>query len=310
MKYLLLPFLLFIFSPAVYAATVNLGVSDSPSGTKIVHVSLDTDGDTVNAVSGTLSFPADMYQIKVLDTANSIVSLWAVSPALNKERNFNLRSQVVFEGIMPGGFSGVRSPYYTGERSGKLFDIELIPVSSGEAVLLFDDMQVLAHDGKGTKLPVNTNELSLQVKKPQSIFSERKDMTRVTTGDLHPFTMRTPDVADGKWFLVNEFSSHQKALKELLVAETTEYNPERVRPYDWRSIVGTYVLLYQHRDKFVHVKAVYYDNTYEVATLQPVENLQSNSLGSYILVSIIMLLLGNIVRTYYVTRTARTKHHR
>ena len=52
-----------------------------------------------------------------------------------------------------------------------------------------------------------------------------------------------------------------------------------------------YVLLFQDRTKYIHVKVVYSDHTYTLRTLPPVENSQSIPSMSRILLGIALLLL-------------------
>ncbi len=300
MKYYIATLLLLTSTLSAHAAKVLLDVSKNPSGTGyVLHVSLDTEGVSANAVSGVISFPSDLLKVKSIDTTSSVISLWGTQPTETKERSFNVRTQITFEGIMPGGFVGVRSPYYQGERPGKILDIELTAIGNGEAYIMFDSVRVLANDGKATPLPVTAESVTIPAVMTKTSLFKDGAAKKVSTGVFVPFITHDQNVARGKWYLVPLFTSNQKTVKELEVAETRTSDPESIAMYEWGTINGTYVLARQGRDRFVHVKASYYDDTYEIVTLAPVENSQDNLLGSYILIGIIMLIAWTIIRTLH-----------
>lgn len=311
MKYYIATLLLVTSTLSAHAAKVLLDVSKNPSGTAyILHVSLDTEGVSANAVSGVISFPSDLLKVKSLDTTSSIISLWGTQPTETKERSFNVRTQITFEGIMPGGFVGVRSPYYQGERPGKILDIELTPIGNGEAYIMFDSVRVLANDGKASSLSVTAESVTIPTVMTKTSLFKDVAIKKISTGVFAPFITHDQNVARGKWYLVPLFTSNQKTVKELEVAETRTSDPESIAMYEWSTVSGTYVLAYQNRNRFVHVKASYYDDTYEIVTLAPVENSQDNLLGSYILIGIIMLIAWTIIRTLHARYSSHKKRSR
>ena len=67
-----------------------------------VRVSVASPGQAINAVSGTLKFPADKLQVVSLSKASSVVNLWVQEPAFS-----NTTGEVNFEGaILNPGFVG------------------------------------------------------------------------------------------------------------------------------------------------------------------------------------------------------------
>ncbi|MBI4033926.1 MAG: hypothetical protein HY378_00040 [Candidatus Brennerbacteria bacterium] len=102
-----------------------------------VSIFLDTEGETINALDASLSFPPDKLQIVLPTTGQSIISVWTSQPRFN-----NLAGTVSLRGGLPGGIN---------VSSGLVTTLTFRVKSVGTAVLRFlDDSRVFLHDGKGT----------------------------------------------------------------------------------------------------------------------------------------------------------------
>lgn len=292
---------------SAYAASISITPLPTPgNGVMAYRVTLDSEGTALNALSGVISFPTDLFELQSLDTTSSIVSYWMQQPSVSKEKTLNQRTQVVFEGIMPGGFTGVRSATYEGEHPGKVFDLLFVPKVPGEAILAFDSIKVLAHDGNGTTISTKTQDIHVILDQGIKISPTSKPV-RVYHVGMNVLVTQQKDVARKAWYLVTTFESTQKTVKTLSVAESTHSQADKLAAYEWKTIDGPYVLLHQNRNRFVHVRADYYDNTYEVITISPVENSGRNIAESCILITITILLLGSGLRSYYVAYLKKKK---
>lgn len=114
-----------------------------------VDVYLDTDGQTVNTVSGSVKLSNySGSQIDILD-GNSFLLFWIERP------NWSVENQSIsFSGITPGGFSG---------SSIFLFSFNLHPENTSPIKLDFENSSVLLHDGQGTLLDVDSVPKTLYV---------------------------------------------------------------------------------------------------------------------------------------------------
>ncbi len=147
MKKIILSFI-FIYSllllKPVNTFAANLGftpVSGSyKSGDYIsVDVMLTNSSQSVNAISGSISFPKNILSVSSLSQSGSLIKYWTLDPTFS-----NGSGTINFEGIIPNpGFSGSR---------GKILTIRFLAKSSGNANISFTDGSILANDGLATEL--------------------------------------------------------------------------------------------------------------------------------------------------------------
>ena len=273
-----------------YAASVSIV---APSGAVpnrdpvIVQIMLDTEGKTVSGIGGNFSFPADLFTLGDVITSDTVVSLWITQPSVSVEKYFDNRVHVTFEGIFPGGYSGVKNPYYSNTQKGHLFTVTLIPKQNGNGALVVDDLVINAFSKDAEALPsasvVHLIKVPELLKETTSI---KKDFVRVNDSTLSAIITRDPLINTNAWYLLVNETDSRGALEKMLVAETDDYNAEMVAESKWREAKNPYILLYQDRSKNVHVKMVYSNKTYTTKTLHAVENYTNFSFISRILVSI------------------------
>jgi hypothetical protein len=103
-----------------------------------VDVIVDTEGKTINAISGTLEFPEGMVQPTSVKKNDSIVTLWIQQPSISTHT-----SEISFEGlILNPGFSG----------RGKVLTVYFEVIATGSPVIAFSSGLTLANDGFGTNI--------------------------------------------------------------------------------------------------------------------------------------------------------------
>ena len=145
---------LFLLPSAAFAATLsftpaNTSVSVGATITETVWVS-STD-QAMNAISGAISFPANLLQVVSVSTSNSVLTLWVQNPSFS-----NTDGTVTFSGVVP-------NPGYTGG-SGRTVSIQFRGKKEGTATVAFSSSsQVLANDGNGTDILTNTSPATLTV---------------------------------------------------------------------------------------------------------------------------------------------------
>lgn len=131
-------FVIALVAQPVLASTLRFDVPKhtSDQGGQ-VQVVLVPDGDSVNAVQGTVVVTG--AAVAAVDDGNSIVNLWVSRPTVSSS------ATITFSGIIPGGYHG---------SAGRLFSFNVIPQSGQQATLRFKDAQALRNDGKGTEIPL------------------------------------------------------------------------------------------------------------------------------------------------------------
>ena len=138
-------FLFFNFN-TVQAATISLSPSAGTfetDSTFDVSVFLNTEGETVNAIEISLSFPADKLQLVSPSAGQSIIGIWTAPPNFD-----NQNGRISLKGGIPGGINADK---------GLITKFTFRAKSVGASTIRFlDNSRVLLHDGKGTDVLRNT----------------------------------------------------------------------------------------------------------------------------------------------------------
>lgn len=296
-KIIFTPILVYILMYSFgHAATIVIEspVKASPNRSPvIVRVMLDPEKDILSGMSGNFSFPSDMFDVGAISTESSVVSLWIKQPTVTDEKYLDGRTHISFEGIFPGGYDGVRSPYYKGVRPGKVFSVALLPKNKGEGTLLVDDVLLNAFNSEAT--PLATQKVTKKIENPtliEQVITKPSTAKEVESPTLTAFISQDALIDTNAWHLIVSEREQRSSIAHIYIAETDNYTASLVGDYVWRKVSVPYVLSNQRRTKYVHVKVEYSNNTYTLRTLPPVENSQSIPLASRILLSVALALLG------------------
>ncbi len=188
----------FLFSISAQAQSLSLtssktsySVGDSFS----VSLNINTGGNIINTISGTISIPADRFQILETRYGNSIVTLWVEKPKTDYANGV-----ISFVGGIPGGFGGSNGP---------ILSFVLKAKKTGSGSVSFKEAKVLLNDGLGTELKnVGLKILALNVsqapvKKPtpkvEEVYVSSPDA--VPPEQFYPMISSNPGVADNKYFV-------------------------------------------------------------------------------------------------------------
>lgn len=109
-----------------------------------------TAGQPINVIGGSIEVPGDLLQIEQISTATSAIDLWTEKPHITES------GLVAFSGgiLTPGGFTG----------SGIVFELVVRVLAPGKATVALRDVQMLAHDGRGTKIASGVNPIVLSIR--------------------------------------------------------------------------------------------------------------------------------------------------
>ena len=295
------------FSASIYMDAPEKALSNKQP--IVIQVFLDQENDIISGVAGGLSFPTDLFSVEDISVEESIVSLWVKQPKISDEKYFDNRTHVTFEGIFPGGYSGVRSPYYSGKKPGRLFYITLVPKNKGSGIIIVDDIELHAFDQEASLLPSTSIFKAISVpdlddSRTQSLPPSVWILKKKT---LDAFVTRDPLVNNNAWYLVVNEREQKSSIKNIYVAENYTYGPELVEDKYWRRVSVPFVLFAQDRSKYVHVKVEYSNNTHTLLSISPVENSESFAVTSRILVSIVVVLSLLYIYAYYLYRILKKK---
>ncbi len=164
--------------PALAFAKVSLSfypttATIDPSGYISVGLYVTSTDSPINAISGTVVFPTDKLQALSVDTSDSVAGLWVDQPRISSENG-----TVTFGGV-------IFNPGFTG-KLGKVFSVRFKALGSGPARVSLSAPQVLANDGNGTSLPVDSDAASVLSIKPISANGMLQVSSADNAGDVLP----------------------------------------------------------------------------------------------------------------------------
>ena len=127
---------------------------------------------SMNAVSGTLLYPADVLSIVSVSKNNSLLDTW-LPPGSSGPVYTTGSGSIHFEGISLGGYKGAPKT---------IFSVTFKVKQSGVAKLTFQNGTILANDGKGTDITKALADASYKLAKaPAVAVGQTKPTTKTPT---------------------------------------------------------------------------------------------------------------------------------
>src|SRR3989338_2384243 len=126
------------------AATLELSPASNSmqAGQNITLTIVAQSSEAINAVTSSLSFPADLLSVVSISKAGSGLTLWVQEPKYS-----NAAGTIDFRGIVPDpGISGRT----------RILVVQFHAKKTGTASVRFDSSAVLANDGQGTNVLIGT----------------------------------------------------------------------------------------------------------------------------------------------------------
>ena len=108
--------------------------------TVTVNIMVSTPDASMNAVSGTLTYPTDLLSVVSTSTSGSVLGQWLPPGATGPQKS---SGSLKFEGVSLGGYQGT---------GGKLFSVTFKALKEGAASLSIANSSILANDGAGTDI--------------------------------------------------------------------------------------------------------------------------------------------------------------
>lgn len=201
------------------------------------------NGESINALEGTISFPKEMMSpVSIIDGA-SIVSVWIDPPAI-------IGNTVSFSGIIPGGFEGVIDPFQENalsvKKPGRVLRIIFEPKKEGIALFTPSLFQAYLNDGNGTQLTPETNPLYITTDATTEAYTfVVEDKTPPENFDI--YLQQDSTVFDGKYFIVFSARDSESGIDHYEIMEGDR---------TWEKGTSPFLLKYQPPQGILKVKAV------------------------------------------------------
>jgi hypothetical protein len=167
------------------AATLRLNPGTgvyTVGNTFTISVVLNTDGKSVNAADGELTFNPRELQVVGVSRSTSIFNLWTEEPQFS-----NSAGTISFGGGSPTGYKG---------GSGTVMTVSFRPLGAGTPKVNFKSGSVLAADGMGTNILTSMNGGTYTVSaptenpEPEYITPANTPKAPAVTSETHPDTAR------------------------------------------------------------------------------------------------------------------------
>ncbi len=172
--FLLLTSVFFLLPHFVFSA--NLVLSPAPTTLSVgqkfnMTVFVSSADQSVNAVSGSISFPTENLEVLSVSKSGSVLSLWVQEPSFSNQSGI-----LSFEGI-------VLNPGFTG-KSGKIISVEFRAKTSGSGDVNFRSGSVLANDGSGTNVLTSMGSVKFSVVDPNEKLAQEKKVEDILKDEL------------------------------------------------------------------------------------------------------------------------------
>ncbi len=242
--------------PNVLAAEVSLSANNPTikvGDEFVVNFFLNTENESLNAIEGSVVFPADLLELKEIQDGSSIISFWSEHPQVSG-------NQVHFSGVIPGGYNG---------RQGYIFSMVFKARAKGSENIKISSATVLHNDGHGTPATIKISDFSFVISSAASETGSGSGGNKFITSayaDSQPPESFTPQISQdqtifsGQHFLV--FTTQDKA-SGIDHYEVCEGSRPCVKADN------LYLLQNQNLDEPITVKAIDKNGNQRIATIQP-----------------------------------------
>lgn len=264
-----------------WAASIQFDTAQHVVGTSSpfkVDVIMDTEVP-INTMRIVIDVPEYMDVLEASD-GNSIVNIWIERPHITDAR------QLVFEGIVPGGYKGVR---------GKLVSLVVRAHKQGRGSFIINaSSRLYANDTTATLQPILSRPLDM-------VVAAGRDMVTMIVPDRtppEPFTpilVNMPDGGEGSWAISFQTQDKGSGIKSYSVVESTSSyhidDTDKLLRLPWREVSSPYIVADQQLQSHFYIKATDMHGNSRFAHLGPRHDLSwYRTTGGYILIALLIFL--------------------
>lgn len=245
---------IFLVAGSVAAAEISVTSAGKEIGVNQrfeAAVSLNAKGENINALEGSLTFPADIILPKEIRDGNSIVNFWVERPKIVGGNTIN------FSGIIPGGYAG----------SGPIFSVIFETKKPGNGWLEIKNGKILLNDGSGTETRVEIFNFQFLVSEGGAAppVSEIKDVEPPES--FVPQVGREEGIFDGKWFVAFATQDKISGIDRFEIQE--KFWPFCFLSAKWQKVESPFRLKDQWLNSCIYVKAVDRLGNERIVKLEP-----------------------------------------
>jgi hypothetical protein len=247
---------------------------------------LDMEGADANALEGTVLVTGGI-RITGVQERDSVVTLWIERPSVEGGRTSS------FAGVIPGGFTGLLSPFWEGGQPGVVYTLLIEGAETGSArISLGPGAQVLANDGQGSRIPVTATDFSLVVREAGEPPAEPLPKDTVGPTMLEPLIGTDPSIGGGSHFIAFAAHDDESGIDHYEIAETrTGFSAPQYAVAE-----SPHVLSDQTLRSYIHIKAVDRAGNETVIIVPPAHTPWVSYLGTILIAALLLVFLRVILR--------------
>jgi len=244
-----------------------------------VPIYLDTQNEEINALEVKVKFSSNL-EFRDYFEGKSIISFWIEKPHL-------ISNEVIFSGIIPGGFVGKRA---------EIINLVFKAKEAGEAKIDVSlQSKVLLNDGLGTEAKLIAKNVSLQVL-PSEIKTKYEIKDNFPPEPFKIYLVRNPNVFDGKYYIVFEAKDKQTGIAYYEITEKPIlWGKIDFSSLQFKQAQSPYVLEDQSLRSYIVVKAVDRAGNERIEVLRPQKMLLFEDVFIFTLGIIFIFLVSMVV---------------
>lgn len=265
-----------------------------------LQLTLDPQGQDLNAFSGTVTYPADALTLESIRDGGSFISLWVERPTLPPQCETGV-CRVSWSGVVPGGYSS---------EPATVLSLLFRAHAPATVTVGLEQARALLNDGHGTAASVSVAPavIAIQPAANSAVVAEATPDKAAP----EPFTIylsRTPALFNNQWFIT--FATQDKG-SGLDHYEVSEISPRPLLGYGtvpvWQKAASPYLLRDQALRSVIEVKAVDRAGNVRLSTLSSLQPWQWYQDYAWWGIMGLSLLVALLVARYLWTKRVRPQH--
>ncbi len=270
-----------------FGAVAQEGAQEVRPNARIkINISLNTQDEVVNVVSGDVVYPKDLLAFEGFEDGGSLVSVWI-------DRFVEKDGRIHYAGMIPGGYQGSE-----GYVASLIFEAK----KPGEAQILIDNVKAFRHDGLGTEIPLPSSSVLIAIShdapEPEGVIGV---IDSTAPEPFSIFLSREGETFEGKWFIVFLAQDKGVGIDHYEVAERREVWGVNTSTdgLEWERVESPYVLKDQLRLSRIFVKAI------DRAGNETVVELAPQPMPFSIIITVIVVVVFAVFFLWYSVRERR-----
>jgi hypothetical protein len=276
------------FANKIFAATLTLVPSKTSVGVGeqfYVDLMLDTNSQSINTITGSITFPGDSVSFVREEDGKSMVNLWVEKPKLED-------NTISFAGVISNGFEGVIDPFNPSHMlPGLIIRLVFEPKTPGDLNFSTSTFSLNLNDGLGTEIeaPSATDTITVGNYDNKLKYVSKEE----GSPELEAYIVRDPNIYNNKYVLIFNATDKDTGIKSVKIKEGIR---------DWKEIQSPYLLLDQSRHSSITLEATSYSGSGIIMSIDKVPyDYKSLAINSFIIILILILVIL-IARKIYVKK--------